>query len=99
MNQPGKQARMETPAIGHDDHRFTTSVEGHDAFLEYEREGGVLAITHTVVPPEIGGRGIAAQLVEAALGFARAEGLKVEPRCSYAEAYMRKHPEHADLKA
>lgn len=92
---------MEIPEIRHDQsvHRFTSTVDGHDAFLEYEREGAVLAITHTVVPPEIGGRGIAARLVEAALEFARGEGLKVAPRCSYAEAHLRRHPEHADLMA
>ena len=92
---------MEAPSIRHDDsgHRFTTSVDGHDAFLEYQREDGILAITHTVVPPEIGGRGIAARLVEAALDHARAEHLKVLPRCDYAAAYLAKHPEHADLVA
>ena len=92
---------MEAPSIRHDDssHRFITSVDGHDAFVEYEREGGVLAITHTVVPPEIGGRGIAARLVEAALDHARAGHMKVRPRCDYAAAYLARHPEHADLVA
>ncbi|MDN5780418.1 MAG: N-acetyltransferase [Luteimonas sp.] len=92
---------MDNSAIRHDGagNRFTTSEDGHEGFVEYERDGDVLAITHTVVPPEIGGRGIAGKLVEAALRYARSEGLKVLPRCSYAENYMRKHPEHADLLA
>ncbi len=90
-----------TTAIRHegDRHRFMVNEQGSEAFVEYARDGDVLVITHTVVPPEIGGRGIAGKLVEAALQYARGEGLKVRPDCSYAEAYMRRHPEHADLLA
>ncbi|MFC3717516.1 GNAT family N-acetyltransferase [Luteimonas soli] len=75
------------------------SENGHDAFVEYEREGSTLAINHTEVPPEIGGRGIAGKLVEAVLRYARDEGLKVLPRCSYADAYMRRHGEYEELRA
>jgi predicted GNAT family acetyltransferase len=58
-----------------------------------------MAITHTIVPPEIGGRGIAGALVQAAVEHARAQGLKVAPHCSYADAWMRKHPQYGDLRA
>ncbi len=78
-------------------HRFTTEVDGHEAELVYVPEDGAIAIVHTGVPSEIGGRGIAADLVKAALEFARAQGLKVAPRCSYAEAYVRRHREYGDL--
>jgi N-acetylglutamate synthase-like GNAT family acetyltransferase len=54
---------------------------------------GVMTITHTRVPPAIGGRGIAAQLMEAALSAARAAGWSVNPACSYAKAYLEKHPQ------
>ena len=47
---------------------------------------------------EIGGRGIAGQLVRAALEFARGQGLKVRPECSYADAWMRKHPDYDTLR-
>jgi len=87
-------------AIRHDatGHRFETEVEGHVGYVEYEREAGVMAITHTIVPPEIGNRGIAGQLVQAALEYARSQGLKVSPRCSYAEVWMRRHPQYDDLR-
>lgn len=78
-------------------HRFTTEVDGHEAELVYVPEAGAIAIVHTGVPPEIGGRGIAAELMKAALDFARAAGLKVAPRCSYAAAYMKRHREYDDL--
>ena len=79
--------------------RFVTQAEGHVARLDYLQEDGRLTITHTVVPPEIGGRGIAGELVRAALEFARGAGLTVEPQCSYAEVWMRRHPEFDALRA
>ena len=87
--------------IAHDpaSRRFTTEVDGQTGYLEYEREGEVIAITHTIVPPAIGGRGIAGDLVRTALDYARAESLKVDPRCSYAEGWMGKHPEYQGLRA
>jgi len=92
---------LDSPAIRHqeDRKRFTTQVDGHEGFVEYERDSDVFVITHTVVPPEIGGRGIAGQLVKAALDHARAAGLKVRPDCSYAASYMQRHAEYADLRA
>ena len=81
------------PAIQHDaaNGRFTTTVEGVTAHLDYETEAGVLVITHTIVPPAIGGRGIAGHLVQAAFAHARAAGLKVRPECSYADVWARRH--------
>lgn len=86
-----------SPAIQHDpaNHRFETQVEGHDARLDYEFEAGVLVITHTVVPPAIGGRGVAAALVKAVFDYARTAGLKVRPVCSYSDAWARRH--HAQV--
>jgi predicted GNAT family acetyltransferase len=85
-------------AINHDPvaHRFTTEVDGSRAELDYTLAGGVMTITHTQVPLAIGGRGIAAQLMEAALGAARAGGWSVNPACSYAKSYLAKHPQAAD---
>lgn len=80
-------------------HRFVIEVDGHEAELVYVPEAGAIAIVHTGVPAPIGGRGIAADLVKAALAFARDEGLKVVPRCAYAEAFLRKHREYDDLLA
>jgi len=88
-----------TSAITHDmvGHKFTTIVDGHEGYVDYERGDGRIVITHTVVPSEIGGRGIAGELVKAALDFARIEGLKVVPECSYAAGYLQKNPEYAGL--
>lgn len=80
--------------------KFTTEAEGHVAELDYTLGGRVMTITHTRVPEAIGGRGIAAELMRAALKTAAERGWSVEPECSYAAAYMRKHapsnPRHVD---
>jgi predicted GNAT family acetyltransferase len=87
-------------AIRHDRrrHRFETEVEGHLGYVEYSLGDGVLAIDHTIVPAAIGGRGIAGHLVQAAVDFAQAQGLKIDPRCEYAAAWMRRHPQYARLQ-
>lgn len=79
--------------------RFEAWVDGLLCEASYHRVGQVLVLHHTGVPRALEGRGIAAQLVAAALGHARAEGLQVQPSCSYVAAYMRRHPETLDLLA
>lgn len=80
--------------------RFEAALPEGLAVCAYRRDAdGALALTHTEVPPAAEGRGIAAALVRAALDWARAEGLRVRPRCSYVAAYMRRHPETHDLLA
>ena len=89
------------PVVEHDAarNRFAVTVAGHTGVAEYRRDGGVLRLTHTEVPQALEGRGLAAALVREALAYARREGLKVEPLCSYAAGYMQRHPETHDLLA
>ncbi len=82
-----------------DARRFVAIVDGVEAELDYERSPGVIRITHTGVPPAIGGRGVAAELMHTALEYARAEKMKVTPSCSYAATYFKRHPQYADLLA
>ena len=67
------------------------------AICSYRLQGGVLVLHHTEVPAALQGQGVAARLVEAALAWARAQGLQVRPTCSYVAAYMRRHPQTRDL--
>ena len=89
-----------TLPIRHDPelHRFHASVDGHGAELVYQITGSVMTIMHTGVPAEIGGRGIAAELVKAALDHAQASGWTVIPRCSYSAVFLSKHPEYEHLR-
>ena len=79
--------------------RFEAALDGGVALCVYRRDGDVLLLTHTEVPFALEGRGIAAALVRATLDWARAEGLRVRPLCSYVGAYMRRHPDTQDLLA
>jgi len=54
---------------------------------------------HTLVPDEIGGRGVAARLVAALVADARAQGFRIAPACSYVATAFARHPEWADLLA
>jgi uncharacterized protein len=76
--------------------RFVVTLGDEQAVLNYRLQGDGLVITHTGVPPAWRGRGIAAALTQAALEYARHEGLSVAPACSYAAAYMRRHPEYGE---
>ena len=78
--------------------RFSITEDGQLAVVEYAIAGQVMTVHHTRVPEAIGGRGIAGLLVRAALDHARNHGLKVRPTCSYADAWMRRHPEYEDLR-
>ncbi|MGA0609065.1 GNAT family N-acetyltransferase [Caldimonas sp. KR1-144] len=79
--------------------RFEVTIDDQLAVCDYRRDGQTLVLPHTLVPVALQGRGVAAQLVRAALEWARAEKLKVEPWCSYVASYMHRHPETRDLLA
>ena len=79
--------------------RFETTVDGETAIAEFRERDGVMQLTHTVVPQALEGRGIGGALIAKALEHARSHQLKVEPLCSYAAAYMQRHPETQDLQA
>ena len=74
-------------------HRFLIRQDASDAELVYHRNGWRLVLIHTGVPEEIGGRGLAGQLVRAAVARAREEGLTLVPVCPYASRWLREHPD------
>lgn len=79
-------------------HRFTIPVPSGTAILSYAPAGpGVLELYSTFVPAADRGRGVASRLVEAAIDYARGEGLRIIPSCWYVAQWIRAHPEHADL--
>ena len=77
--------------------RFEATVEGHLAIADYTLADGRMIFTHTFVPPELRGRGIAEKLVRAGLDFVRAEAHRVVPQCSYVAVFIRRHPEFQSL--
>jgi predicted GNAT family acetyltransferase len=81
------------PHITHEPGRFVARVGTQEATLVYERRGDLLDVQHTWTPPALRGYGLAARLTAAAFAYAREEGLRVVPTCSYTRGYVREHPE------
>jgi predicted GNAT family acetyltransferase len=79
--------------------RFEAGSGAALAVASYRRQGKRVTFTHTEVPPELRGQGVGEALAQAALEAARAEGLEVVPLCPFIAAYIRRHPEFADLVA
>lgn len=77
-------------------HLADSDVTGH---LTWQTRDGVHYADHTLVPTEIGNRGVAARLVEAMVADARENHFKIAPLCSYVVAAFRRHPEWDDVKA
>jgi len=71
----------------------------HVGRLTWVEQAGVRAAEHTLVPREIGGRGVAAELVKAMVADAREIGFKIRPDCSYVAAMFDRHPDWLGLRA
>ena len=92
--------------IAHETHgdggKYVATVPGESVtgYLEWEPRGDdVRVATHTIVPPAIGGRGIAGLLVDRLIEDAREQGFKVVPQCSYVAVKFDRNPDWADLRA
>ena len=79
-------------------HRFELDADGHIAFRRLQARSRLLTILHTEVPKALEGRGIGSALIRGVLDVARSEGLKVNPLCPFAKAYLERHAEYADLR-
>ena len=77
--------------------RFETTIEGHTGFISYQDQDDRIVYDHTIVPSELGGKGVGSALVKHALDYARNEGKKVIPTCSFVASYINKHAEYQDL--
>jgi predicted GNAT family acetyltransferase len=77
--------------------RFEIERDGQTASLEYNLSGSVLQLIHTEVPRALQGAGLASELAQSALDWARERGLKVDVICESVATYIKKHPEYADL--
>lgn len=83
----------------HEQSRFEILIGEYVAELDYRLKDNVITFTHTGVPSELEGNGIGSIIVRAGLDYAREQGYKVVPLCSFVDAYMRRKPEYADLRA
>lgn len=93
------QSSEQKLTIAHDEQakRFETSIDGYTGYISYQERDDTLVYDHTIVPQELGGRGIGSALVKHALNYAREQNKKVIPQCSFVSSYISKHPDYQDL--
>jgi len=61
--------------------------------IEYIKSGNKIYLTHTEVPAELEGQGIASDLVKKVLADIQQNDLKVVPLCPFVDKYIKRHPE------
>ena len=78
-----------------------TDAEGETraVFADYAVQGETRVILHVEADPHLRGAGAAGRFMQSLAEHARTEGLKLAPRCSYAVAWLKRHPEYRDVVA
>ncbi|MBO9539591.1 N-acetyltransferase [bacterium] len=77
--------------------RFELQIGDRLAVAEYILTPDGIVFTHTEVPVELEGRGLASKLIKFALDSARERKLSVTPMCQAVAGYIERHPEYQDL--
>ena len=67
------------------------------AGLLYSRTGDRVLLLATSVFPEFRGKGVAARLLGGVLDSLRKDNMTATVSCPFAAAYIRAHPEYADI--
>jgi predicted GNAT family acetyltransferase len=74
--------------------RFEVQLGEQLAMVEYMIAGNNMIFTHTEVPREYEGQGIANRMVKFALDYAVNAGRKIQPLCPIVKLYVERHPEY-----
>lgn len=105
MNEVSKKVTI-THHVQGQGGRYVAVVEGaaEEGYLEWEPGGEhagkeVRIAAHTIVPRAIGGRGVAAALVERLVADAERLDFLIRPDCSYVARKFAENPDWAALKA
>ena len=67
------------------------------AVAYYKIEDGLVVLTHTEVPSEFSGQGIASRLARGIFELLRGSGRKAILKCPFMGDYFARHPEYADV--
>lgn len=76
--------------------RFEITEDGYTAYAQYKIHDGFMDVSHTIVPSHLENRGMASALVKAAYDWCRSEGLVPQGSCSFASAWLKRHPEYLE---
>ena len=77
--------------------RYALTIDGRTAVVTYNLVQGGLMVTETLVPVELEGQGIASRLARHVLDDVKGRGLVILPVCPFFAAYLKKHPEWAEI--
>ena len=83
------------------DQEFTAGPADNPAELAYSLPApGVIDFTHTFVPEDQRGQGLADELARTGLAYARQQKLKVRTSCEFMAGFVQRHEgEYADILA
>lgn len=79
--------------------KYEYHIDGYIAYITYDDRDGNMHLTHTIVPDELAGKGLAGILLKDVLEAIKAAGKKAVAECSYVVKYQEKHPELSDIFA
>lgn len=85
------------------DNRFEQEFDGELGaglvWADYAVKGDARMILHVEADQSLRGSGAAGRFMQAMADHAREKGLKLFPRCSYAVAWHKRHPDYDDVLA
>lgn len=74
--------------------RFELEREGKTSFVDYIlNSSGVIFLTHTEVPKELEGKGIASELLKGVFQILEERELRLVPICPFVKSYLARNPE------
>ncbi|CAN5174900.1 hypothetical protein BH10PSE1_BH10PSE1_12400 [soil metagenome] len=73
--------------------------EARIVWADYAVQGDRRAILHVEAEDELRGSGAAGKFMQSLADHARSEAIKLVPRCSYAVAWFKRHPDQGDVLA
>lgn len=77
--------------------QYEYHIDGVLAKIEYIKAKDKIYLTHTEVPKELEGKGVASVLVKKVLEDVESKGLTLIPMCPFVAAYIKRHTEWKKL--
>ena len=93
LDAPGKGQVIDNK----EESRFEREENGLLVWANYRVRDGAYQIPHVEADPPLHGTGAAGRLMQDIVDHARAQQLVIVPRCSYARAWFKRHPEAEDV--
>ncbi|MDB2448776.1 N-acetyltransferase [bacterium] len=73
-----------------EERRFVLSLDDGLGYLAYQLDDNDITFTSTFVPDNWRGRGLARELVDAGLAWARDQGYRIHASCSYVQVVLKR---------